>query len=52
VNEVIAKNKVRKQRPEDNEKVIALVVFFELFNHVNINQLVKIVPLDKIKEYM
>jgi hypothetical protein len=41
-----------RQRSIENEKIIGLIVSFELMEEVNNRKLMLIVPLEKIKEYM
>ena len=41
-----------RQKSIENEKIIGLIVSFELMEEVNNRKLMLIVPLEKIKEYM
>jgi hypothetical protein len=41
-----------RQRSIENEKIIGLIVSFELMEEVDNRKLMLIVPLEKIKEYM
>jgi hypothetical protein len=41
-----------RQRSIENEKIIGLIVSFELIKEVDNRKLMLIVPLEKIKEYM
>lgn len=45
-------NRNKRQNGSENEKIIGLVVYFELWDSIDMKQLVKIVPLQKINEYM
>lgn len=45
-------NRNKRQNGSQNEKIIGLVVYFELWDSIDMKQLVKIVPLQKINEYM
>jgi hypothetical protein len=41
-----------RQRSIENEKIIGLIVSFELMEEVDNRKLMLIAPLEKIKEYM
>ena len=45
-------NRNRRQNGSQNEKIIGLVIYFQLWDSIDMKQLVKIVPLQKINEYM